>query len=1085
MLTPLPWHRTRQRLRFPTLAAVLALACLAWVLPAAAEEAAPAEVLKNLKYRSIGPAAGGRICRVAGVPGDPLVYYAATASGGIWKSSDGGLTWKPIFDDQPDSSIGSIAVAPSNPNLVYAGAGEANIRGNVVPGHGIYKSTDAGKTWTHVWKQRGQIGTMIVHPTNPDIAFAAVLGSAFGPNRERGVYRTTDGGKTWQQVLAKDQDTGASDVCFDPSNPQILFAGLWQTRRKPWELTSGGPGSGLYVSRDGGDTWKQLTPSPQPLSPRGRGAGGEGLPAGPWGKVGVGVAPSDGRRVYALIEAEKGGLFRSDDSGETWRLTSASRTLRQRAWYYTTLTIDPKNPDVVWCPQVPLLKSIDGGRTFRTVSGPHHGDHHDLWIDPQNPQRMINGNDGGVDITTNGGETWVASLLPISQFYHIAVDNRTPYHVSGAMQDLGTASGPSNSLSAGGIAASEWHSVGGGEAGFTAPDPSDPNIVYAGEYGGYISRYDHRTRQAQNVSIYPITAVGRGGEELRYRFQWTAPILISPHDPKTVYHGSNVLFRTSDGGKTWAPISQDLTRNDKSKQKWSGGPITGDNTGAEIYCTIFALAESPKQKGILWAGSDDGLVHVSRDGGQGWTNVTANVPGLPEWGTVSCLEASPHDAGTAYLVVDAHRLDDMRPYLWKTSDYGQTWASLSAKLPPDVYLHAVREDPKRKGLLYAGTERGVAYSADDGATWQQLKLNLPTVPVHDLVVKNDDLVVGTHGRSIWILDDLTPLRTLSPEVLAQDVHLFPAQDAVRYRYGRSRSARGVGDNPPRGAVVHYYLKKKPQGVLTLDVLDSQGAVVATLSSKADADAPADDAPAARFQSPRTVLPTEPGLQRVVWDLSHAGPTTIRGASAWPPPPSIGPTALPGAYTLRLTADSKTLTTPLTLRPDPRMQASEAELKEQLQLALTVRDQITHVARLVTQLRSLRTQLDSRKELWKDNPSAQDLSKLAQETIAKLDALEAKLHNPKAEIPYDLLAHRGGARLYSQLGALFGAVAGSDAAPTQGMREVHTEHTRELQLLEGEFSRLVGEDLAKLNEMGKILDVLKVVVPAATDGAKKP
>ncbi|HKV07847.1 MAG TPA: glycosyl hydrolase, partial [Thermoanaerobaculia bacterium] len=664
------------RLRLVSLILLLLVSSLRLAAaPAALQD--PPEI-KALKYRLIGPAWGGRVSRVTGVPGNPHVYYAATASGGVWKSEDGGINWKPVFDDQPISSMGSIAVAPSDPNVVYAGSGEANIRGNVAAGNGIYKSTDGGKSWTHVWKQEGQIGTMVVHPTNPDVAFAAVLGHAFGPNPERGVYRTKDGGKTWQQVLKKDADTGASDVALDPGNPNVVFAGLWQARRRPWEMTSGGPGSGLWVSRDGGDTWKQLK---------------DGLPEGIWGKIGVAVAPSDGRRVYALIEAEKGGLFRSDDGGESWTLATSDRKLRQRAWYYSMITVNPANPDEIWAPNVPLLKSIDGGKTFDIFNAPGltHGDYHDVWIDPKNPKRMIAGDDGGVYVTANGGESWFPPALPIGQFYHVSVDNRVPFHVAGALQDIGTAQGPSNSLSGAGIRNTDWHGVGGGEAGWVVSDPSDPNIVYAGEYLGYLSRYDHRTGENRNVSPWPENPSGHGGEKLRYRFQWTAPIAASPHDPKVVYYGGNVVFRTADGGQTWDVISPDLTRNDKSKQQWSGGPITGDNTGVETYCTVFVIAESPLKKGVIWAGSDDGLVHVTEDGGKNWKNVTAAVPGFPEWGTVSLIEPSRFDAGTAYLVVDAHRLDDMRPYLWRTTDLGRTWKRLDGDLPRDVYLHAVRE----------------------------------------------------------------------------------------------------------------------------------------------------------------------------------------------------------------------------------------------------------------------------------------------------------------------------------------------------------------------------------------------------------
>jgi photosystem II stability/assembly factor-like uncharacterized protein len=1045
-----------------------------------------------LKFRLVGPAAGGRVSRSASVPGDPLTYYAASASGGVWKTTDGGVNWKPVFDDQPISSIGSIAVAPSDPNVVYVGSGEANIRGNVTAGNGIYKSTDAGKTWKQVWKQEGQIGKMIVHPANADIAFAAVLGHAFGPNPERGIYRTTDGGKSWHKVLFKDPDTGAIDVCFDPANPHSLFAALWQARRRPWEFTSGGPGSGLYVSRDGGDSWQRLGPSPQPLSPEGRGAKGEGkgLPEGVWGRIGVAVAPSDGRRVYALIEAEKGGLYRSDDGGDKWSLVNGSHYLRQRPWYFSTLTVDPANPDVIWCPTVRLLKSIDGGKTFKQVKGPHHPDHHDIWIDPKNPRRLIDSNDGGVDISHNAGETWYAPPLPLSQFYHVAADNRTPYHVSGTMQDLGTASGPSNSLEAGGIRLCEWHGVGGGETGFTVPNPADPNVVYAGEYGGYISFYNHRTRQARNISIYPTNPSGHGAEDLRYRFQWTAPILVSPHDPNVIYHGGNVLFRTRDAGLHWKAISPDLTRNDKTKQQWSGGPITGDNTGVEYYGTIFALAESPKQKDLLWAGTDDGLVQVSRDGGEHWENVTKNIPGMPEWGTVSGIEASPFDAATAYVVVDAHKLDDMRPYLFKTRDGGKTWDRLTAKLAPDVYLHAVREDPKQKGLLYLGTERGVSFSHDDGATWEELKLNLPTVAVHDLVIKDNDLVVGTNGRSIWIFDDLTPVREMTPAVAGQDAHLFPVQPAVRWRYHEPMEAphqKQAGTNPPRGAVINYFLKQKPKDPLRLDIHDAQGKLVRTLSGKPEPEeAPADDPdePADRPKPPR--LTTFAGLNRVAWDLTYTGPTRIPKAKFDGGDAKFGPLVTPGDYNLTLTVDGKTYRAKVTVRPDPRVQVPSSDLGDQLHLALKVRDDISRLSDIVRRLRSIRGQLTARDELLKDQPRAQSLVQSSKDLIHKLDDLEAQLHNPKAEVSYDILAQRGGAKLYSKLIFLFDFLKDSDGAPTQGMREVHEEQSRELKELAEKFDKLLGSDLAKLNEAARGLEIPGILVPEkAAEVAKKP
>jgi len=1065
----MPNRETRRRLvpfLLLLLAAVPALAAAA--KPAAAPAAAglqdPPE-LKALKYRLIGPAWGGRVARVAGVPGDPSVYYAATASGGVWKSTNGGLTWSSIFDDQPISSMGAIAVAPSDPNVVYAGSGEANIRGNVGAGNGIYKSLDAGKNWTHVWTQEGQIGQITVHPKNADIAFAAVLGHAFGPNPERGVYRTTDGGKTWKQVLKKDADTGASAVALDPSNPNVVFAGLWQARRRPWEMTSGGPGSGLWVSRDGGDTWKQLT--------------GNGLPEGTWGKIGVAVAPSDGRRVYALIEAEKGGLFRSDDGGENWTLASGSRELRQRAWYYSTLTVSPANPDEVWCPQVPMLKSIDGGKTFEHVRNLPHGDHHDLWIDPLNAKRMIAADDGGVYVSTNGGESWLVPNLPIGQFYHVSADTRVPFRVAGAMQDIGTAQGPSDSLTRGGLPNSFWHGVGGGEAGWVVSDPSDPNIVYAGEYLGYLSRYDDRTGDQRDVSPWPENPSGHGAEDMRYRFQWTAPIAVSPHDPKVVYYGGNVVFRTADGGQTWTAVSPDLTRNDKSKQQWSGGPITGDNTGVETYCTVFVIAESPVRKDLIWAGSDDGLVHVTEDGGKTWRDVTAAVPGLPEWGTVSMIEPSPFDAGTAYLVVDAHRLDDVRPYLWKTTDLGRTWKRLDGGLPRDVYLHSVRADPARRGLLYLGTERGVTFSRDDGATWHSLKLNLPTVAVHDLVVKDDKLVLGTHGRSLWIFDDLAAVREPLPaSAKSAGFYLFPVPDAVRLELQPGPDDSWTGQNPPRGARLYYWLEKEPKGDVTLDVLDASGTVVATLSSKPKEPTGASEyVKEERDQLKELALPKGEGLQRAVWNLYWEGAEMIPNAKLDNGYPAIGPRALPGTYTVRLNVEGKTATAPLVLRPDPRVALPPADLEAQLRFSLQVRDAITRLTRDVVRLQTVRRELAQRNELLAKDERAKPLSDASQALIAKLDDLEARMHNPKAEVVYDVLAMKGGTKLYSRMSPLLEWAERGNGAPTQGVQEVFAAQLEELKGYETELNGLIDNDLAALNQTAGQLSVPGIYVPA--------
>jgi len=1018
---------------------------------------------KALKYRNIGPAAGGRVSRAAGVPGNPLIYYAATASGGVWMSSDAGMTWKAIFDKQPVSSIGSIAVAPSDPNVIYVGSGEANIRGNVGAGNGIYKSTDAGKTWTQVWNQQGQIGTMAVHPKNAAIAYAAVLGHAYGPNPERGVYRTQDGGKTWQQVLKKDADTGASDVAIDPTTPSIVFAGFWQARRFPWDLQSGGPGSGLYVSRDGGDTWKPIT--------------GHGLPEGIWGKVGVAVAPSNGQRVYALIEAEKGGLFRSDNGGEDWQLINPSHALRQRAWYYTTMTVNPRNQEDVWFPQVPMLHTIDGGKTIDYVKGLPHGDNHDLWIDPQDPDRMIASNDGGVHISRNGGDTWFTPPLPISQFYHVAADTRRPYWVAGAMQDLGTAQGPSDSLR-GSIHVTDWHGVGGGEAGHVVSDPSDPNIVYAGEYLGIITRYDDRTGESRNVSAWPENPSGHGGEDMKYRFQWTAPIAGSPHDPKVIYHGAQVVFRTRDGGQSWEAISPDLTRNDKSKQKWTGGPITGDNTGVETYCTVFAIAESPKQKGLIWAGTDDGLVHVTTDDGKNWKNVTGAMTGFPEWGTVSIIEPSPFDANTAYVVVDAPRLDNNHPYLYKTTDLGKSWTRLDGKLPQDTYLHSVREDAKKRGLLYLGTETGVMFSTDGGQAWRPLQLNLPTVAVHDLIVKDDDLVLATHGRSLWILDNLQAVREYDSKVANESAFLFAPATATLWHYGSGAwGTRGGFANPPHGATIYYSLKDADKNEVKVEILDSANKVVRTLSST-PAEAMGSDDNEDVEELKNAALSKDAGVQRAVWDLRYDGARKIKGGKIDTGDPAEGPRVAPGTYTVRLTAAGKTLTAPVIVAPDPRGDLPTEVLAAQAAFAVRVRDDISRLTDLVNQLRSVRDQLKARTtalEPRKSDSGVADLIKASEAAIKRTDVLEDKLHNPTAEVVYDILAMRGGTRLYSRLSPLQLWAVEATGAPTAGMTQVLTEQEQELSGLESETKAFLSTDVASLNQRATTVNVPYVIL----------
>src|SRR5712672_3456599 len=666
------------------------------------------KVFKGMKYRLIGPFRGGRSLTAAGIPGDATTYYFGATGGGVWKSTDGATTWSSVFDKEGSGDIGSLAVANSDPNIIYAGTGEACIRGNISHGDGVYKSLDGGKTWKNVGlKDTRAIGKLIINPNNPNIVFVAALGHPYGPNPERGIFRTTDGGKTWEKVLYKDENSGGIDVAFDPHNANILFAALWQARRSSWNMSDGGPGSGLYRSSDGGTSWKRIEE--------------HGLPKGPYGKIGVAVS-ANSERIYALMEAHNpdGGLYRSDDGGENWILVNPDHSLWQRPWYYMHVIADPKDEDVVYIMNVESYRSTDGGHLFNKIKVPH-GDNHGLWIDPANTRRMIASNDGGATVTLDGGKTWTRQdNQPTAQFYHVTTDSREPYYVYGAQQDNSTIAIASRGDD-GQIGRDDWYQVGGGEAGYIAPYPPDPNIVYAGDYEGNITRFDKRTGQVKNIAVWPDLSDARGAASLEHRFQWTAPIVISPQDPNTIYYGGERVFKTTDGGVRWEAISSDLTRNDKSKQQASGGPITIDDTGTEYYDTVFSIAPSPMTKGLIWVGTDDGLVHVTRDEGKSWANVTPKD--LPEWSRISLIEASPHDAGTAYVAIDRHQNDDLAPYIYKTSNYGATWTRITQGIPDGAFARAVREDPQRKGLLYAATERGIFVSFDDGANWRSMQLN--------------------------------------------------------------------------------------------------------------------------------------------------------------------------------------------------------------------------------------------------------------------------------------------------------------------------------------------------------------------------
>jgi photosystem II stability/assembly factor-like uncharacterized protein len=993
------------------------------------ESKEPKTAFDSAQFRLLGPNVGGRVSMIAGVPGDASTAYFGAAQGGVWKTTDGGLSWKPIFDEQMTGSIGSLVLAPSDPSVIYVGSGEANIRGNAQIGHGIFKSVDAGKTWQHVWKQIGQIGQMAVHPSNPDVAFAAVLGSPFGSNPQRGVFRTRDGGKTWQQVLKVNADTGASDVSFDPNRPNVLYAGMWQTRRTPWSFTSGGDGSGLYVSHDGGDTWDEISTD-------------AGLPKKPYGKIGVRVSPVDSNRVFALIEAKQGGLFRSDDGGESFTRVSDHHSLRQRAWYYSGMTPDPQNADVVWFPQVPMLKTLDGGEHVISVSGFYHGDHHSLWIDPQNPKRILDANDGGVELSYDGGKTWRNPKLPLAQFYNIDVDNRMPFHVGGTMQDMGTSAGPSATRMQGGIGVDQWYVAGGGEAGDFVFDRGLEGVIYAGEYGGYISQYVEGTGQYRSIMSWPGNPSGWGSKWSKHRFQWTAPIAASPHDAKVLYHGGEVLFKTTDGGANWTIISPDLTRNDKAKQQRSGGPITGDNTGVEVYDTIFSIAESPVVAGEIWIGTDDGLLQLTRDGGKTWQNITPKNA-WPQWATVEAIAPSLTTAGEAWVVVDAHRLDDHQPYVFKISNHGSKVVKQTTGLPADWTAISIAIDPRNSNWLVLGGTRGLFSSADAGAHWSAFKANLPPVAVTDLQFKNDALVLGTRGRALWVLDDVNPLREWSTNVAKSALHFFKPPTATRTRFDFSWGPTDATDNPKPGASLSYFLAKDVDAKkIRLDIFDATGKKIRTLKGIAKkAPYAANDADEPRKPS-EADLNAKAGMHSVQWDLRQRGVPRLN-AKLDAGDPETGPLVLPGTYTLKMTAGNAHAEQKVDVLADPKSGVSLADMQANHELALHVRGQLITARRAILRLkdRRARAQLDLAAALQAGDATAKQNAKAR---AAALLALEQRLHNPEAKVVYDVLAGRqGGAKWYSQAAPLLSWIDQSDHAPTTAMRNRSVELDAEL------------------------------------------
>ncbi|MGB7174334.1 MAG: hypothetical protein WBD23_12375 [Candidatus Acidiferrales bacterium] len=999
--------------------------------------------LSGMSYRFVGPFRGGRVEAVLGMPGNPYVFYFGAAAGGVWKTTDGGLNWTPMFDHEPVASIGAIAVAPSDPNIIYVGTGEPCFRGDITYGDGMYKSVDGGKTWTHIGlDDTRHISHVLIDPHDPNIVFVAAEGHAFGPTAERGVFRTTDGGKTWQKVLYKDDKTGAVDLTFDGNNSHVLFAALYQVVRKPWDIVSGGPGSGIYKSSDGGTTWKHLE--------------GHGLPDGILGRIGISISAAQPDRVYALIEAEKGGVYVSNDAGESWQLVTGDHRFLQRAFYYTHIFSDPSHADTIYILNVGAYKSTDAGKTWITLRPPH-GDNHALWIDPENSDRMITGDDGGAAISNDGGNTWTPEdNQPTAQFYHVAADNQFHYYLYGAQQDNSTVA-IASSTDHGVIGRQDWYPVGGGESGYIVSDP-DGGTVYAGGNYGIITRWTRETDQEHLITPAPVIMDGSAAADQKYRFQWTAPIVVSPFDEHTLYIGAQVLFKTTDGGQSWAIISPDLTRNDKSKQQLPGGPITKDSTSVEFYDTIFTVAESPVEKGLIWTGSDDGLVHITRDGGKNWEDVTPKQ--MPEWSKISLIEASPFDAGTAYIAVDRHMLDDLNPYIYKTSDFGKTWSEIINGIPNGSFVHAVREDTKRKGLLFAGTETRVMVSFDDGEHWQSLQLNLPTVPVHDLIIKNDDLAIATHGRAFWILDDITPLRELRPDSLDQSVHLFePAPAYHTHSGGGFFRARGsVGSNPPGGVIIDYALKSPSKGDVTLEIVDSSGHTVRKYSSNKQTQAAPSEFPRGRTAES---LPNKAGLNRIVWNMRYESPREVPGAVYDNGPPE-GVLALPGKYQVKLTVDGQSYTAPIQITPDPRVKTSMADMQKQFNLATQVRNLEEGDHDTVLAIRDLRSQLQALEKRLGQSTEEKDVVAEAQVIEKKMSAIEEQLIEPKAIANEDQLNY--GNMLSSQLAYLENSVDASDEPPTQPEYEQYATYQEQVGKLVSDWKAILNKDVLELNNL---------------------
>lgn len=1003
-----------------------------------AQDTLPEAAMQALEYRAVGPARGGRVTAVCGVPGQPYTYYMGATGGGVWKTTDGGLSWGNISDDYfKAGSIGAIAIAPSDENVIYVGTGSADLRGNVSPGVGMYKSEDAGETWSFVGLPKaGQIARIIIHPQNPDQVLVAVLGNVFGPSKERGVYRTDDGGAHWEKVLYVDERTGAIDLVMDAKNPRVLYAGFWTAERKPWTFIDGSESGGVYKSTDGGDSWQQVH---------------HGLPGGVNGRIGLAISPVNPKRVWVFIENKeetKGGLYRSDDSGASFRRINRDHELRQRAWYYSRIFADPQDENTLYLLNVRMHKSIDAGKSFTTVPTPH-SDNHALWINPENTQVMIEGNDGGAAVTVNGGQTWTTQYnQPTSEFYRLTIDQQFPYRLYGAQQDNSTISVPSRAQSRISPQA-EWFAVGGGESGHIAIDPRNPDLIYAGNYIGQITRLDREKGHSKDVVAYPQMHDGTAPRDIVYRFQWNAPIRISPHDPEVIYHCSQYVHRTKDGGRTWDVISPDLTTNKDEYQNIPGEPVQHDHTGVELYTTIFAFEESPRVQGELWAGTDDGRLHLSRDNGESWKEITPKD--LPVEGTINMIELSAHDPGRALIAVYKYRENDFRPYIFLTNNYGRTWKALTdgeQGIPADHFVRVVREDPIRRGLLYAGTEFGMYISFDEGKQWQPFQQNLPIVPITDMQIKDNDLVLATQGRSFWIMDDLSPLREIDDRLLAQEAHLFPPNTAYRTQL-RNYYGTGAPDRAPSGALIHFYVNEtQKEALVKLEIVDPFGESRVTYSTQPDKE------------KKERQLSIKPGLNRLEWNLRYEAPQTQPGAR-FSLANLSGVKATVGTHTVVMEMDGQRWQKTFEVKTDPRWTQSREDLHAQHDLAVQVMDLLNTCHATIGEMRDLRGQIKTiRKRLDKEGTSSRAFHELSQSVLDELEALERELIQTKSESGQDPINYPP--MLDDQIAYLYSIVNGQDDRPTEGAYQRYEDVKKAYEVHHDAFQQLRAEQLPRLN-----------------------